>query len=94
MHGVVGKRYPIARSFKYASMDEGRHIAMNSFDIAADTAGHLADRQLTLTCHGMQDFPSFGGQHFPEQFNRCERNERALRLALKSGGHSPLGCLN
>ncbi len=69
MHGVVGERYPSTGSFKYASMDQGSHVAMDSFDIAADPAGHLADRQLALTRHGMQNFPSFDGQHLPEQLN-------------------------
>jgi len=36
-------------------MDEGSHVAMNRFDIAADTAGYLSDRQLTLACHVVLD---------------------------------------
>ena len=86
MHGVIGKHHPRLRLIEDAGIKKRRYVAVDRFNIAADPARHLADRQCALPGHRSKNLPTLLGQGSPKQVNRVKRDVRALRLATERRG--------
>lgn len=71
VHRVIGEHNALASAIDHAGVEQGLHVTMHRFHVAADTSGRLPDRHGALAGHRLQE-PSAIDLVAPAEPNKIE----------------------